>query len=206
MVYDPKTQKRGRKASCAAIIVEVINDEKQELIQIFSKTYRRQGGQEFDLKDALKSTIVSARKILKVRPASAIVWRDGIGDAAFEKLAQDEIDGIRRGLAGGDDTVGLEAAPSDVPITYIICQKRIATKFFSEGIKGYKDGEYGAPPGTMVRDIQGMQYQTFYINGRAPPFSTPKPVRFIVVKRDERLQAVPVARLTWEQVRTIVFV
>jgi hypothetical protein len=47
--------------------------------------------------------------------------------------------------------------------------------------------------------LQGMENQTFYINGRAPPFSTPKPIRFICVRRDDGLQNVPMSQLTWGQ-------
>jgi hypothetical protein len=52
--------------------------------------------------------------------------------------------------------------------------------------------------GTLIHGIQGIDYDTFYINGRAPPYSTPKPVRFIVVKKDEGLNKVPIEELTWD--------
>jgi len=200
MVYDPRTKKRGRKASCAAIVIEVIRSADQSQVQIYSKTFRREGGQEYELGDVLKDTIVKAQKILKVKPNAVVVWRDGMGESSFEDKAAQEIDGIRRGLAGGDAVVGTtQKPPTTVPLCYMICQKRIATKFFAKGIAGLQDGDAGAPSGTMVMDIQGMNYTTFYINGRAPPFSTAKPVRFIAVVRDGKLKDVPMGHLTWEQ-------
>ena len=116
----------------------------------------------------------------------------GIGDSAFDTLAGEEIAGIRKGLAG--QTLvgsGNQQQPSTVPLSYIVAQKRIATKFVT------KDGKYGAPPGTLVEGIQGLKYDTFYIQGRAPPFSTPKPVRFVVVEQDQKLQKVHLPELTW---------
>jgi hypothetical protein len=199
MVYDPRTKTRGRKASCAAVIVQAIEDEKEDSIKMFSKSFKRVGGQEFDLGDVIENTIAKAIKVLNIKPASAVVWRDGIGESAFELMATEEIAGVRRGLLGGGDLIDSEASPPDVPLSYIVCQKRIATKFFAKGIAGYSDGDLGAPSGTMVKDIQGMHHQTFYINGRAPPFSTPKPTRFIVVVRDEQLREVPLAELTWQE-------
>lgn len=51
----------------------------------------------------------------------------------------------------------------------------------------------------MVVGLQSMHYSTFYINGRSPPGSTSKPVRFICIQRDEGLNDVPMAQLTWSQ-------
>ena len=50
----------------------------------------------------------------------------------------------------------------------------------------------------MVQGIQGLDFYTFYINGRAPPYSTPKPVRFVVIEKDDKLNAVPLEELTWQ--------
>lgn len=164
------------------------------MIELYTKTYRREGGVEYDLREPLKETIQHAMKALKVNPASLIMWRDGIGETAFDSKATEEILGIREGLANQVVGTAGKKGPA-VPITYIVCQKRIATKLLVE----YENGIYGAPSGTMVHEIQGLEHLTFYINGRAPPYSTPKPVRFIVVQRDKPLINVPVSQLTWGQ-------
>jgi Piwi domain len=83
---------------------------------------------------------------------------------------------------------------SNVPMAYIVCQKMIATKFLSLSAQGI----YGAPSGTLVDGIQGITHDTFYIQGRAPSFSTPKPVRFVVIQRDGGLDSVDLPRLTWD--------
>ena len=197
-VYDPIAKKRVAKASCAAIIVQVYRSagDEQAQIELYTETYAREPGKEYDLGDALKATVSSALKEFKVSPMSCVVWRDGIGESAFSHAASEEIDAIRRGL--NDKNSGGGEASRDVPLSYIVCQKRIDTKFLTKGILGEPDGKYGAPPGTLVKGIQGLEHETFYINGRAPPFSTPKPVRYIVVRRDEELKELDLTKLTWD--------
>jgi len=40
-------------------------------------------------------------------------------------------------------------------------------------------------------------YRSFYLNGTAPPFSTPKPARFIVGFQDKALAKVSLETLSW---------
>jgi hypothetical protein len=195
-VYDPVLKKRVAKASCAAIIVQVMRNgtENTNQVELYSETFAREPGNEFQLGDALKATVAKALKELKVTPMSCIVWRDGIGDSAFKSAALEEINAIRAGLNGG---VGSDNPTRDVPLSYVVCQKRIDTKFLTSGIPNEPDGKYGAPSGTLVDGIQGLEHETFYLNGRSPPYSTAKPVRYIVVKRDDKLKQVPIPQLTW---------
>jgi hypothetical protein len=197
-VYDPKAKKRVAKASCAAIIVQVFRnsgEQKSHRIELFSRTYARESGKEYELGDALRETVAMALKELQVNnPKSCIVWRDGIGDSAFNNAAVEEINAIRAGLNKTKDGENKR----DVPMSYIVAQKRIATKFLSEGITGEPNGKYGAPSGTLIKGIQSLDYDTFYINGRAPPYSTAKPVRYVVLDKDTRLNKVPIEQLTWD--------
>ena len=197
--YDPVAEKRVRKASCAAIIVEVYRSSKDKpaKIELYTETVAREGGKEFGLGEALTATVSRAMRELKVNPMSCIVWRDGIGESEFTNSAVEEIDAIRVGLNGGNP-VGTSGPDRDVPLSYIVCQKRIDTKFLSKGISNEPDGKYGAPSGTLVDGIQGLDHETFYINGRAPPYSTPKAVRYIVVRKDDELKQVPLTTLTWD--------
>lgn len=163
-VYDPKQKKRVAKASCAAIIVQVFRnsgEQGSQQIELYSKTYARESGKEYELGDALKETVSEAMKELNVSPSSCIVWRDGIGDSAFNNAAKEEISAICDGL---NIVEGEEKR--DVPMSYIVAQKRIATKFLSEGLTGEPDGKYGAPPGTLIKGIQSVEHETFYLNGR----------------------------------------
>ncbi|KAL3902739.1 MAG: hypothetical protein SGILL_010715 [Bacillariaceae sp.] len=192
-VYDPVAKKRVAKASCAAIIVQVFRetaDYRTSKVELYSRAFAREPGNEYELGDALKETVSEAMKELDVSPTSCIVWRDGIGEGAFQNQAREEIDAIRAGLRCSEE------AP-DVPLAYVVAQKRIATKFLSKGIANEPDGKYGAPSGTLVRGVQGLDYETFYLNGRAPPYSTAKPVRYVIIEKDEGLKGVSVERLAW---------
>ena len=192
MVYNQQSKQRGRKASVAAIIAQVIRHETNAMstMEIYSKTYRRQGGNEYHLGDALKETISETVRHLNVKPRSIIVWRDGVAESA-ECHTNEEISGLQQGLIS--ETVGMgNLQIPNIPLAYIVCQKRIATKLFT--IDGH-----GAPSGTLVTGLQSMQHRTFYLNGRSPSNSTPKPVRFICMHIDPGLRQLPLAQLTWSQ-------
>jgi aubergine-like protein len=194
MKYNKETKNRERTRSCAAIIVEVIRDTVNKTkLEIYSRTYMRAGGEEYKLEDPLKETIAQAVKLLKVQPKSVIVWRDGIGETTFAVQALKEIEGVKAGLAGA--TVGADSAKPKVPLSYIVCQKRISTKFLVEQGKD----THGAPAGTLVSTVTGLNHPTFYINGTSPSFSTPKPTRFTVIQTDEPLKGVNLASLSWVQ-------
>lgn len=200
-VYDPKLKRKVAPGSCAAIIVQIhrgVDHPSKDQIELFTKTYAREPGKEYDLGKSLQETVQTALEELNVSPECCIVWRDGIGDQSFETHAMDEITGIRNGLRG-NRAAGALSQEKDIPLSYIVCQKRIDTRLFIKGDENEGDGKYfGAPAGTLVRSIQGLQHDTFYINGTAPSYSTPKPVRYIVVAKDKAIEPVPLDELTWE--------
>lgn len=184
--YDPVSKTRLSKASCAAIIVQVVRQTSgsSSKVEIYSETFKREASMEYDLGDAMYTTVSNALKYLQVSPASCVVWRDGVGDAAIAPTAAQEIPAVRRAMA--------EVSPGKNPlVAYIVCQKRICTKFVS------RDGEYSAPPGTVVMGVQGLDHSTFYINGTCPSFATAKPVRFIVAEQDKGLDTNKLAELSW---------
>jgi hypothetical protein len=201
-LFSIKDGKRIRKPSCAAIIIEVIRDREgasTNRMEMYTKAFKRGEGEEYGLEDSLSSTVAEAMRILDVSPNSCIVWRDGIGEGAFAEKAMKEISGIRQGLTGRSNVMGGNAATSTTPIAFIVCQKRIDTKFLIADFPGQQDGGLAAPVGTLVTGLQGVEHKTFYINGTAPPFSTPKPARLICIQRDPGLNSVPLAQLSWQQ-------
>jgi hypothetical protein len=204
--YDRQAKKLGRRSSCAAIIIELIRPSTSGTtqVEIYSETFRRGGGNEYELGDAIQQTMKNAMRLFKVSPVSAVVWRDGMADSAFGHAAVEEIKAFRQCLlegasgnvVGGGDASSRKAG-ADPSLAYIICQKRIGTKLLMDPKGQYRSA--CVPSGTMVNELQGLEYVTFYINGRAPPYSTPKPVRFIIAHRDKALMQVPIAQLTWAQ-------
>jgi len=186
--YDPIQKKRTAKESVAAIIVQVLrsnNPDDSPNVEIYSETARRVPGQEMELGDLMHKTVSRALKVLDVNPLSCIVWRDGVGDTTINKVAQQEIPVLREALLR-NATNGVEPA-----LSYVVCQKRVATKFLTE------DGKKGMPPGALITAIQGPENETFYINGTSPPYSTPKPVRYIVAQKDKELEGISLSELSW---------
>ena len=190
--YDKKANKRTAKESVAAVIVQVLRKHPSEcpFVEIYSETARREHvGQELELGPVIYSAISNALKLLKVDPMSCIVWRDGVGDAAIKQVAGQEIPQIRKALAGKVMGAGKKKLPC--PLSYMVCQKRIAIKFLSS------DGSQAMPVGTLVTALQGPEHATFYINGTAPDFSTPKPARFVIALRDKQLLNCSMSELSW---------
>lgn len=216
--YNPVTKKREGRRSCAAIVVQLIRENYQytQMVELYSETVARPPGEEFGLREELTRTISNAMRALKVDPQSCVkscvVWRDGISQSSFDTLASEEIAGIRSGfnsltgpakmpqiIPSSPAAVSKSKPPTSIPLAYIICQKKIATKFLTFKVDGSKDlaGKFAAPPGTLVTGIQGPKYDTYYIQGRAPKNSTGKPVRYTVLLKDDEIAKLETPELTW---------
>ena len=183
--YDQEKGKKTAKESVAAIIVQVIrsNDpRKMPMVEIYSETARRESGQELDLGSVIEGTVTRALQNLKVNPLSCIVWRDGVGDPTIAQVAQQEIPQIRKALESYIPPGARGSKPPKVSLAYIVCQKRISTKFL------HPNGRHGLPVGSLVTSLQGPEYSTFYINGTCPSYSTAKPVRFVIAQKDEAIR------------------
>jgi len=193
--FDPKEGKRTAKESVAAIVVNILRSHEpnqNSMVEIYCETSRRAAGQEMDLGDIMQKTVANALRAFKVSPASCVVWRDGVGDNTINQVANQEIPAVRKAIDNPTgQVVGGKTQGKKVPLAYIICQKRISTKFLSA------DGESAMPCGSLVTGLQGPLYKTFYINGTSPPYSTPKPVRFIMAHRDSPLLPVSMSELSW---------
>jgi len=182
--YDEKRGKRLAKESVAAVIVQVIRSHEEKhnsKVEIYSLTERRKAGKEMELGDLMNRAVSNALDILKVNPMSCVVWRDGVGDAAIKNVAKQEIPEVRNALArrlSQAPVGGAAVNKKQIPLSYIVVQKRISTKFLS------LDGKQGLPCGALITGLQGPQHSTFYINGNAPSYSTPKPARFVITDMD----------------------
>lgn len=180
--YNAEQGKKAAKESVAAVIVQVIRSHDERMncrAEVYSETFRRKAGQEMDLGGPMKQAVYNALKTLKVDPRSCIVWRDGVGDAAINQVAGQEIPAVRTALVDGIvGTVGESPRAREIPLAYIVVQKRIATKFLSV------NGLRAMPSGALVITLQGPEFATFYINGTSPPYSTPKPARFVIAHMD----------------------
>jgi len=186
--YNVSKGKKTAKESVAAVIVQVVrshNEEDNHHTEVFSQTFRREVGKEMGLSIPMRETVQNALRIFNVNPMSCFVWRDGVGDPAIKQVAGEEIPAIREAIRSRTD--------AEVPLSYVVVQKRISTKFLS------LDGKKAIPLGSLVVGLQGPKYSTFYINGTAPPYSTPKPARFIIANMDNETDksARTIAELSW---------
>ena len=78
-VFNKEKGKRERKRSVAGVIVQVIDkNTATEDIKLYTECFHREGGIEYNLRNALKEAVASALKIFKVNPLSVVCWRDGI--------------------------------------------------------------------------------------------------------------------------------
>ena len=200
--YNPKERRRVGKESCAGVVVQLIRKiDGQELptIELYSLTERREAGKEMDLSSIVGRAMSEALQHFQVSPMSCIVWRDGVGDAGIQQVAETEIPAVRTALEtlsledkNGQTIVGGNNHPNgECPLAYIVCQKRISTKFLST------DGKLGMPPGAMISDLHSYEHDAFYLNGTSPPYSTPKAVRFIIAHKDKELNDVSMSGLSW---------
>ena len=190
--YDPVSGKRKAKESVAAVIVQIMRShspDKNTDVELYCETESRMAGKEIELGALLNRTVSNALKAFKLpNPASCFVWRDGVGDSTVSQVAEQEIPQVRSALASG--VIGAPRAKKDVALSYTVCQKRINTKFLAD------DGT-NIPAGVFVNGLQMADYKTYYINGTSPPYSTPKPCRFIEVERDQQLNNVSSSNLAW---------
>lgn len=159
---------------------------------MYCETESRLAGKEMELGSIMARTVSNALKAFDLpTPKSCFIWRDGVGDTAVTQVAGQEIPAVRAALGSTGKVVGAaDANKANVPLTYTVCQKRINTKLLT------KDGNK-VPCGALVTGLQGSEHKTFYINGTSPPYSTPKPIRFIMAERDEELNCVSVSELSW---------
>jgi len=180
--YNAKTKRKTARPSVAAIVMQVVHASGK--CEWYTETFKRDAGQEYHLGEAMEGTLKRGMQRLPIakgkKIASCIMWRDGVGDAAVAATASQEIPSVNKVF--GDR----------VPVAMMVCQKRIATKFFQA------DGQK-MPQGLLVQGISHLDYDTFYINGTCPPYATPKPVRFIIARKDAGLGKLSVADLTWSQ-------
>lgn len=182
--YNAQAGKKTGKESVAAIVVQVIrshNEEDNKNAEVYSETFRRDAGNEMELGNCMNQTVSNALRALDVNPMSCIIWRDGVGSPAIKTVAQQEIPAVRQALAAASSTIGdsSRGLPRQIPLSYIVVQKRIATKFLTT------DGNHPLPCGSLVFGLQSTEYDTFYINGTSPPYSTPKPARFVIAEKDD---------------------
>lgn len=195
--YDPKTKTKTGRSSCAAIVIKVVQSHDSPEVGYYSQTYKRESGQEYELGSAIEEAVGNAVRFIGVEPRSCVVWRDGVSDVSVSNALQQELPGLKRALSArtqrGEEGGG-KVAKMDVPVAFMYCQKRIATKMFFRSPDG---NVFGMPAGSYMDGLEDARHSSFYINGVSPPVSTPKPVRYIIAHHDKDIGDVSLAELSW---------
>jgi hypothetical protein len=187
--YSVVLGKKVGKSSVAAVVVQIVRSHEESEnthTEIFSQTFQRDGMNEMQLGASINTTVSKALQIFDVNPMSCVMWRDGVGNPSIKQVVQEEIQPLRDALHRGNPN-------AKVPLSYLVVQKRISTKFISV------DGSSALPPGALITSLQGPEYTTFYINGTSPNYSTPKPARFVIANKDDELKLTDrdIADLSW---------
>ena len=180
---------KERRNSVAAIVLQYLYEENGQLRRKLSSNIQKQveEGTEDNLEPMIRQSIHDLFEDQTIKPVSCFVWRDGVGDNSIERTQSTEGSEIRKLLA---EKLG-EGVCSQ---TFIVCQKRVSIKFLAKENEIWKSLQEG----TCIEEIGHPDFEkTFYIIGNAPPYSTPKPTRFIVAYEDDILKGVPLPELTY---------
>mmetsp|Transcript_31901 Transcript_31901/g.45362 ORF Transcript_31901/g.45362 Transcript_31901/m.45362 type:complete len:261 (+) Transcript_31901:1655-2437(+) len=125
--YNPATKTKSAKESVAAIVALIVDSRQGTTFEVkcYQQTFKQKKiGQEYHLGEALQTTGTLAIKNIGIKPKSCFIFRDGVGDTAVSDTIKQELPFIRKAVS-----------PSgDVPLAYMVCQKRIATKFVRKSL------------------------------------------------------------------------
>ena len=122
-----------------------------------------------ECREVLYGAVFRVLKELDVSLASYIMWRDSVSDSTIMKAFQQEIPKLCKVL---------QQNRCNPTLTYVVYQKHVVNKFL------IKDGTKGIHVGALINKLQGPNFDMFYINGSSPPYSTPKPVPFVICNKD----------------------
>ncbi|CAH1965527.1 unnamed protein product [Acanthoscelides obtectus] len=129
--------------------------------------------QDKELGDYLKETFIKALDRWKMEngsfPSKVVVIRDGVGDGQLDHCKRYEIEqleGVLRDLE------------LPVQICFIVVQKRINTRIFTQGREGYEN----PPPGTIIDyDISRKYLRDFFLVPQNVRQGTVNPTHYIVL-------------------------
>jgi hypothetical protein len=107
------------------------------------------------------------------------VWRDGVADSQLDTVQNTEVLLLQKAMQK-------LSLPTN-HLSFIVCQKRIHTKFF------INRGPIIANPakGTVVSNLGSIRYEDFFLYSTEVSKSTSKPVRYIILQKDPIIPIIP---------------
>eukprot|EP00457_Paulinella_chromatophora_P001100 gb/GEZN01001102.1/.p1 GENE.gb/GEZN01001102.1/~~gb/GEZN01001102.1/.p1 ORF type:complete len:993 (+),score=113.13 gb/GEZN01001102.1/:188-3166(+) len=143
------------------------------------------------MQQATETLLKNFKEQQKVRPEHIIMYRDGVGEGAFDDVLAREVRAIYRACAN----LNANYKPQ---VTYILCQKRNHVKMFPSDRK-YADKEGRLLAGTVVDvGITSPFDFDFFLCSHAGLKGTSKPTRYLVLWDDAKLPTDKLLALTYE--------
>ncbi|XP_037958160.1 protein argonaute-3 [Teleopsis dalmanni] len=136
----------------------------------------------------LVQAIANYEKLNKCLPNNIIIYRDGISDGEFGTTAQYEIEQLK--------DICQNSYPQPILLTYIISQKRINARYFTN----FAAGSAGNPsPGTIVDNIITRKcLYDFYLVSQSLREGTVTPTHYVVLNDDGKFKPDIIQRLTYK--------
>ena len=124
-------------------------------------------------------------------PKNIIYYRDGVSDAQFLEVKNDELPQIERAFSDAMDELekaGLINLPTKRPtvnITALVCIKRHSVRFYPVKPED-TDVNGNCKPGTHVQSVVTSPYfNDFYLQSHAAIKGTAKPAHYFVLRKDQ---------------------
>ncbi|KAG1657737.1 Piwi-like protein 1 [Nymphon striatum] len=136
------------------------------------------------------SAILKYREVNGVLPDKFIMYRDGVSDGQLELITNEEVPQLKEQAA-----CMLNIEPDDVKLSYLICNKRINTRFFEQSPQGLKN----PVPGLVVDNtVTRPKRFIFYIVPQSVNQGTVTPTQFVVCYHTLTLAADHMQRLAYK--------
>ncbi|WVF69797.1 hypothetical protein IAT40_004576 [Kwoniella sp. CBS 6097] len=134
-----------------------------------------------DLENMMYDHLVTFEKNMKAKPEKILFFRDGVSEGQYSHCVQLEVDAIKKATQ--------RFKGYNPKITFVICAKRHAMRFFAEN-DGDRDRTGNLPPGTIVdSQVTSPMVHDFYLQAHAGLQGTARPTHYVVVADENKYTA-----------------
>nr|XP_031860632.1 uncharacterized protein CI109_003963 [Kwoniella shandongensis]KAA5527704.1 hypothetical protein CI109_003963 [Kwoniella shandongensis] len=134
------------------------------------------------LEDMMFDHITQFEQNTKAKPEKILFFRDGVSEGQYAHCVEQEFQSIKKAAA----RFGANYKPK---ITFVICAKRHAMRFFAQNDQD-RDRTGNLPPGTIVdRQVTSPMVHDFYLQAHAGLQGTARPTHYVVVADENKYTA-----------------
>ncbi|WWC67948.1 uncharacterized protein I206_101867 [Kwoniella pini CBS 10737] len=160
-----------------AVTVCAVNGENNK----FAPAIRLQEGRVEiiqDLENMMYDHIIAFEKNTKAKPEKILFFRDGVSEGQYGQCVEYEVEAVKRAAR--------KFAKYMPKITFVICAKRHAMRFFAVG-ESDKDRTGNLPAGTIVDSkVTSPMIHDFYLQAHAGLQGTARPTHYVVVADENK--------------------